>query len=114
MRGRGRHEGTKRRRFRGDEMMKSLRVFLIALRALIRNPMRAGLTTLGIVIGVAAVMAMMEIGSGVSRLIQQSISSMGANALMVLPGSTATAGVSSGSGSAVTLTPQDCDAIAAD
>ncbi len=92
-------------------MMKLLRILLIALRALKRNPMRAGLTTLGIVIGVAAVIAMMEIGTGVSQEIQRTITDMGANALMILPGTAATGGVSFGAGSSVTLTPQDCDAI---
>ncbi|MBI4773781.1 MAG: ABC transporter permease [Deltaproteobacteria bacterium] len=82
-----------------------------ALKALRRNPMRAMLTTLGIVIGVAAVIAMMEIGSGSSAAIQAAISSMGANVLMVMPGTAASGGVSFGMGSVTTLRPEDCDAI---
>jgi ABC-type antimicrobial peptide transport system permease subunit len=82
-----------------------------ALRALRRNPMRATLTTLGIVIGVGAVIAMMEIGGGSSAQIQKGISSMGANVLLVMPGSASTGGVTLGSGSVVTLTPRDCEAI---
>ncbi len=88
-----------------------LRTLQTALRALRRNPMRATLTTLGIVIGVGAVIAMMEIGAGSSAQIQKGISSMGANVLLVMPGTTSTAGVMQSSGSMTTLTPQDCDAI---
>jgi len=73
--------------------------------------MRAALTTLGIVIGVGAVIAMMEIGAGSSSQIQKGISSMGANVLLVMPGTTSVGGVTSGAGSMITLTPQDCEAI---
>lgn len=88
------------------------RMFLTALNGLRRNVMRAALTTLGIVIGVAAVIAMMEIGSGSSNAIQKTIASMGANNLAVLPGTASSGGVSFGSGSVMTLTPEDGDAIA--
>jgi len=73
--------------------------------------MRAALTTLGIIIGVGAVIAMMEIGSGSSATIQKNIASMGANVLLVMPGTAATGGVSFGAGSVKTLTPQDCETI---
>ncbi|PIU52747.1 MAG: macrolide ABC transporter ATP-binding protein [Deltaproteobacteria bacterium CG07_land_8_20_14_0_80_60_11] len=82
-----------------------------ALHGLRRNVMRAALTTLGIVIGVAAVIAMMEIGRGSSSAIQATIASMGANNLLVLPGTASSGGVSFGGGSAMTLTPQDAEAI---
>ena len=85
-----------------------------ALHGLSRNVMRAALTTLGIVIGVAAVIAMMEIGSGSSSAIQSTIASMGANNLMILPGAAASGGVSFGGGSVMTLTPQDAEAILAE
>ena len=85
-----------------------------ALHGLSRNVMRAALTTLGIVIGVAAVIAMMEIGSGSSSAIQATIASMGANNLMILPGAAASGGVSFGGGSVMTLTPQDAEAILAE
>jgi len=62
--------------------MKVYRTIRTALRALRRNPMRAGLTALGIIIGVAAVIAMMEIGKGSSAAIQRTIASMGANNLL--------------------------------
>lgn len=92
--------------------MKSIRTIKTALRALRRNLMRAALTTLGIVIGIAAVIAMMEIGNGSSLAIQRTIASMGANILLVLPGTAASGGVTFGMGSALTLTPDDAEAIA--
>ncbi len=91
--------------------MKTLRTLKTALRALRRNTLRAALTTLGIVIGVAAVIAMMEIGSGSSLAIQRTIASMGANNLLVMPGTAASGGVSFGAGSVLTMTPQDAEAI---
>jgi ABC-type antimicrobial peptide transport system permease subunit len=92
--------------------MKIYRTMSIALRALRRNPMRATLTTLGIIIGIAAVIAMMEIGNGASAAIQKSFISMGSNMIMIQPGTAASGGVSFGAGSVMTLTPQDCDALA--
>ena len=92
--------------------MKVYRTIRTALRALRRNPMRAMLTTLGIVIGISSVIAMMEIGQGSSASLQKSIASMGANVLTVMPGSSSTSGASQGSGSVATLTPQDAEALA--
>ncbi|MGA3115191.1 MAG: ABC transporter permease [Syntrophobacteraceae bacterium] len=83
----------------------------MALNALRHNVMRAALTTLGIIIGVAAVITMMEIGKGASIAIQRAMASIGANTVVVLPGSINVAGVATGSGSKITLTPQDADAI---
>ena len=91
--------------------MKALRILLASLTALRRNVMRSALTTLGIVIGVGAVIAMMEIGNGSSAAIQKTISSMGANTLMIFPGAAASGGVSFGAGSTMSLTPTDCEAI---
>ncbi len=82
-----------------------------AARALRRNIMRAALTTLGIIIGIAAVIAMMEIGQGSSAAIQRTIASMGANNLLVMPGTAASGGISYGAGTVLTLTPQDGDEI---
>jgi macrolide transport system ATP-binding/permease protein len=82
-----------------------------SLQGLRRNVMRAALTTLGIIIGVAAVIAMMEIGRGSSNAIQRTIASMGANVLLVRAGTASSGGVSFGSGSSKTLTPQDGEAI---
>src|SRR5262249_5443751 len=88
-----------------------IRTFRMAVQALRRNIMRSVLTTLGIVIGVAAVIAMVEIGQGSSSAVKQTIASMGANIVMVQPGTATSGGVSFGSGSVLTLTPQDGDAI---
>jgi ABC-type antimicrobial peptide transport system permease subunit len=83
----------------------------MAIMALRRNPMRAILTALGIIIGVGSVIAMMEIGEGSSSAIQKSISTMGANVLNLSPGAASSGGVSFGSGSSTTLTPEDGEAI---
>jgi ABC-type antimicrobial peptide transport system permease subunit len=88
------------------------RTIRMALHALRRNVMRSALTMLGIVIGVAAVIAMMEIGQGSSTAVQKTIASMGANNLLIMPGTASSGGVSFGSGSVVTLTPQDAEALA--
>ena len=87
------------------------RTLRTALHALRRNIMRSALTTLGIIIGVAAVIAMMEIGNGSSKAIQKTIASMGADNLLIMPGTAASGGVSFGAGSVMTMTPEDGDAI---
>ncbi len=79
-----------------------------------RNILRAALTALGIIIGVAAVIAMMEIGRGSATAIKRTIASMGADNLLILPGTAASGGISFGIGTAVTLTPQDAEAILKD
>jgi len=94
--------------------MRVYRTFKTAMRALRRNVMRAALTTLGIVIGVAAVIAMMEIGNGSSLAIQHTIATMGAYNLMVFPGNTMLAGISTGTGGSMMLTPSDAEAILTD
>ena len=91
--------------------MTAFRIIRTAMKALQRNPLRAMLTTLGIVIGVAAVIAMMEIGAGSSSALQKTIASMGANVMMVRPGTAASGGISFGAGTVTTLTPQDYEAI---
>src|SRR5579871_2073853 len=95
-------------------MKKFYRILRTAVRALRRNVVRSGLTTLGIVIGVGAVIAMTEIGQGSSKAVQATIASMGANNLLVMPGTASTGGVSFGSGSVLTLTPLDADAVGRD
>ncbi len=88
---------------------------LVALRALRRNPTRALLTALGIVIGIAAVITMMEIGNGSSTAIRQSIENMGANSILVIPGAPRVpGGVRQSAGSAISLVPEDCEAIMRD
>ena len=91
--------------------MKSYGILKTASGALRRNVMRTMLTTLGIVIGVAAVITMMEIGKGATIAIQRTMASMGANTLAILPGAANTGGINYGVGSKMTLTPQDADAI---
>src|ERR1700676_1396071 len=93
-------------------MNKFLRILRTAFRALRRNVLRSALTTLGIVIGVAAVIAMGEIGQGSSTAVKKTIQSMGPENLPLQPGSASSGGVSFGSGSIMTLTPQDAEAIA--
>jgi len=87
------------------------RTLRTAFRALQRNVMRSTLTTLGIVIGVAAVITMMEIGGGSSKSLQRTIATMGADNLMIQPGAASSAGIGFGAGSAMTLTNDDCEAI---
>jgi macrolide transport system ATP-binding/permease protein len=82
-----------------------------AATALRRNKLRSGLTTLGIVIGIGAVIAMVEIGQGSSYAIQQTIATLGASIVQVDPSGTSVGGVNSGAGGKVTLTPADCEAI---
>jgi len=79
------------------------------------NKVRSGLTMLGIVIGIASVIAMVAIGQGTQAAVQSSIQSLGANLLMVTPLSQRAIGttVSAGFGSAQTLTPDDATALAA-
>jgi ABC-type antimicrobial peptide transport system permease subunit len=91
---------------------KLYRTLRMAFQALVRNIMRSALTTLGIVIGVAAVIAMVEIGQGSKSAIARTIQSMGANNLLIMPGAASSGGVSFGSGSVMTLTPGDVEAIA--
>ena len=83
----------------------------MALRALRRNVMRSLLTCLGIIIGIAAVIAMMEIGRGSSYSIEKTIASLGANVIQMDPAHTTIAGINSGTGGRPTLTPMDADAI---
>ena len=95
-------------------MSTFLQSLLIAVRALRVNKMRALLTMLGIIIGIAAVIAMVAIGAGASKMISDQISSIGSNLLLVLPGSTTSGGMRSGSGSTQTLTYDDAKAIQAE
>ena len=89
-------------------LMESVR---IALRSLAANKLRSSLTMLGIIIGVAAVIALMGVGRGASAAIDSQINSMGTNLLFVSPGSTSSSGVRSAQGSAQTLTYEDALAL---
>jgi putative ABC transport system permease protein len=83
----------------------------LSIRSLGRNKVRTFLTMLGIVIGIASVIAMVAIGQGASKQIESQINSMGRNLLMVIPGAMSSGGFSMGSGSVTTLTPEDGLAI---
>ncbi len=95
-------------------MNQLLASFRIALRALRVNSARSGLTMLGIIIGVAAVIAMVGVGAGATARIQDQIQSIGSNLIIVLPGSISSNGVRLGSGAVATLTQDDAKAIAAE
>jgi macrolide transport system ATP-binding/permease protein len=82
-----------------------------ALRAIGRNKLRAGLTMLGVFIGVAALIAMVAVGEGARAAVESQIQSLGTDLLVVLPGSTRTNGVRGGSGSASSLRVADVGAI---
>ena len=91
--------------------MNALLTFRVALRALGRNKLRSGLTMLGIIIGVGAVIANIAIGQGASAQVQASIANMGNNMLFVMSGSMNTGGMRGGAGSSNNLTPDDADAV---
>ena len=86
----------------------------IGLTALRANRLRSALTMLGIVIGVAAVIAMVAVGSGATERIQQQIEAIGSNLILVIPGSITSNGVRLGSGATVTLSEDDARAIASE
>lgn len=92
--------------------MKKLQASMkIAFGALRINKLRSALTMLGIIIGVAAVIAMVAIGSGAQARIQEQIASIGSNLIIVLSGSITSSGIRLGTGNAQTLTEDDSRAI---
>ena len=91
--------------------MKLLATVLMALRSLLRNPTRTLLTMLGIIIGIAAVIAMMEIGAGSSASIRATIEQMGAGSGVVYPGVRRVAGIKVGVNTWTRLLPADAEAI---
>ena len=91
--------------------MKYSILLLTCLRGLVRNPMRAALTVLGIVIGIAAVVAIMEIGEGSKKQIADKFSSLGADVINIFGASVSTSGVNSGMGGRASLFPSDAEAI---
>ncbi len=94
--------------------MNPIQVLRVAIRALLRNKMRSFLTTLGVIIGVSAVIAMVAIGEGAKARVAESFASMGSNILIVLSGSTTSGGARGGFGSMPTLTWDDLKAIRAE
>ena len=100
-------------RCRGVAMKHLISSMRIAFRALKMNKLRSALTMLGIVIGVASVIATVGIGSGATQRIQQQIASIGSNIIIVIPGSMSSSGVRLGTGNAVTLSEADATELVA-
>jgi putative ABC transport system permease protein len=92
-------------------VIRLLMTMRVARRALGRNKLRSALTMLGVIIGVGAVIAMVAIGQGAHASIRAKIASLGANALIILPGSTTQSGVRYGWGGRATLRAADVKAI---
>jgi len=86
-------------------------VIKLAMRSLARNKVRSALTMLGIIIGVASVIAMVSLGQGAQQQVRQQIEAMGTNMLIVSAGSQRAGGVRAGSGTSTTLTEDDVVAI---
>jgi putative ABC transport system permease protein len=91
--------------------MSFLMILRIAVKALNRNKMRTALTMLGMIIGVAAVITMVALGTGAQTSIESQIQSAGTNMVMVSAGNFSQGGVRQGQGNASTLTPDDANAI---
>jgi len=93
------------------QLLQVWQTALIALRALRRNKMRSMLTALGIIIGVASVVAMVAVGNGAQARVTSQVSALGQNLLTVFAGSKKSGGVNSGLGSASAITLADAEAI---
>ena len=91
--------------------MNPLLILSVALRALLRNKTRSFLTTLGVVIGVGAVIAMTAIGAGAKARVEKTFAEMGSNMLVLRSGSSRAGGVRGGAGSQPTLTWDDMEAV---
>ncbi|MBL8602755.1 MAG: ABC transporter permease [Myxococcales bacterium] len=92
-------------------MIMWLMAVRLALRSLNRNKLRAALTVLGILIGVAAVVAMTALGDGAKANIERQLGALGTNLLMVFPGSNTSGGARTEAGSRPTLSEEDAEAI---
>lgn len=92
-------------------MIDTRTVYTIAIRAIIANKMRSVLTSLGIIIGVAAVIVMLGVGKGAQKSLEAEIQTMGSNLLMILSGATTSGGARGGHGSQLTLKLDDVNAI---
>jgi putative ABC transport system permease protein len=90
--------------------MDLLDLIAISLRTLAKNKLRSGLTILGVVIGIAAVTTMVSLGQSAAHLVQEQFETLGSNVIVVLPASSQTGGLRTGT--VTTLTEADCHAIA--
>ena len=93
--------------------MRFTSTIALAFEAITRNKLRSALTSLGVIMGVAAVIVMMALGDGAKASIEQRVSSLGTDVLTVSAGSANVGGVRMGQGAVTTLTPADAAAIAA-
>ena len=91
--------------------MSLLMTVRIAFKALGRNKLRTALTMLGMIIGVAAVIAMVALGSGAQATIEEQVKSAGTNLITISPGSTNTQGVRTGFGNSTKMVPEDAAAL---
>ena len=91
--------------------MRGSTLILVAMQSILKNKMRSLLTMLGIIIGVAAVIIMVAVGEGARKQIQERISSLGTNMLVITPGASRTGGVSGGAGSYNRLTIKDAEML---
>jgi putative ABC transport system permease protein len=87
-------------------------VLAMAIESLWSNRLRTALTMLGVIIGIASVISITSVGQGVQKSTEQQIQALGSNLLLVTSGASRTGGISSGGGSASTLTLEDAKAIA--
>jgi putative ABC transport system permease protein len=94
--------------------MNALAALRSAWRALTTNLLRSILTMLGIIIGVAAVITMIAVGSGAQKRVEEQIKGLGSNIMLVLPGAVTTGGVRLGAQTGQTLTEEDAKAIGVD
>jgi putative ABC transport system permease protein len=94
--------------------MKTMTLVRLATQAIRKNKMRATLTMLGIIIGVAAVIVMVAVGYGARSRIRQQINNLGTNMIVITPGASNTSGVSQGAQAFATLTTNDVDRIRAE
>ena len=98
----------------GRAWVFAMMILTAAYQAISHNRMRSALTTLGVLIGVAALIAMVAIGQGANEQVKKQIESLGTNLVVVLPGATTSGGARAGFGSASTLTVEDAHAIRRD
>ena len=91
-------------------LLRTANIVKVGLQAISRNKLRSALTMLGIIIGVACVIAMVGVASGASSSIQSSITSLGTNFIMIFPGAVTQSGARMFTGQS-TLTPEDAEAI---
>src|SRR5262245_66517905 len=94
--------------------MKFASTIALAFEAITRNKLRSALTSLGVIMGVAAVIVMMALGDGAKASIQQRVASLGTNVITVSAGSANVGGVRMGQGAGTTLIPADVAAILPD